>query len=136
MQKSLTITAIAKNGKMSFSEDQLSSIRDYLAKHNGKAVMVSFARPRTTRSLKQNAYLWGVVYTYIAAHTGHDAEDIHVILKDDFLPRKFVTIGNKEREIRKTTADLSPTEFNEYIERCVAWAAQELGLHIPSPHGD
>jgi hypothetical protein len=49
-----------------------------------------------------------------------------------FLPRKFITLGAKEVEVRKTSADLSTEEFADYLRRIEAWAATELGIAIPT----
>lgn len=132
MQDKLTLTAQVKAGKCQFSDGQLDTIRAFLSRFDGRAVQVVFSRVRKTRSLRQNAFLW-VTYSYIAEHTGMSSEDVHDWCRDEFLPRRFVTLAGKEKEIRKTTADLSSTEFNEYLERVTAWAAQELGLNIPEP---
>lgn len=133
MSKALTITVPVAGGKCQFADAQLQVIRAYLEPFNSKTVTVSFTRPKSVRSLKKNAYLWGVVYPYMASSTGNTTEDIHDAMKDTLLPRRFVKLGSKEVEIRKTTTDLTPTEFNEYIEKCCAFAAQELGVHIPAP---
>jgi len=131
--KHLTITVPIANAKCQFSVAHLDLIRAYLEPLNGRAVTVRFERPRSTRSLKQNAYYWGVVLTMIASETGNNTEDLHAVYKDMLLPRKFVKLGKKEIEVRRTTTDLNPTEFNAYIEAVVAHAAQELGIRIPQP---
>lgn len=133
MTRTLTITVPVAAGKCQFTPAQLDTIRVHLERYNGKAVVVSFAKPKSTRSLKQNAYLWGVVYQFIAAHTGMSTEDVHDWCKDEFLPRRFVTLAGKEKEIRKTTTELTTGEFNEFVERVTAWAAQELGVSVPEP---
>lgn len=131
--KALTITVGVKDGKCQWSDGHVEAIRAYVQPLEGKAVTVSFARPRSTRSLKQNAYLWAAVYPAVSDHTGMTTEDIHEWCKDEFLPRRFVTLAGKEKEIRKTTTDLTIKEFGEFVERIVAWAAQELGVSIPEP---
>lgn len=133
MHQDLAITVLVRNGQCQFTEGQLATIRNYLGGYADKPVMVRFSKPKQVRSLKQNAYLWAVVYPYIAAETGHTTEECHFWLKEEFLPKKFITIAGKEREQRKSTADLTKTEFNAYIESVVAFAAQELGVRIPQP---
>ncbi len=116
------------------TDAQKAMLGDFLARFDGKAMTVEISKPASTRSLKQNAYYWGVILTIIAQETGHSTEEIHLALKDMFLPRKFLTLGSREVEIRKTTVDLTPTEFSTYIEQIRAWAAQELACSIPSPN--
>lgn len=113
----------------------MATVRRFLEGFEGKAVSVTWAKPKSTRSLIQNGYLWGVVYQYIAAHTGMTTEDVHDWCKDEFLPRRFVALAGKEKEIRKTTTELSTTEFSNYWEQIVAWAGRELGVSIPLPDG-
>lgn len=105
----------------------------FLGAYKGPTVMLKLSKPQSVRSLNANAFYWGVVISEIAQHTGHSAEEIHLAVKDLFLPRKFLKLGTREVEVRKTTTDLSPTEFSAYVEQVRAWAAQELGLTIPEP---
>lgn len=116
------------------TETQRENIAAFLSQFDGRAVTVEIAKPASARSLRQNAYYWGVVLTYIAQETGHSTEELHIAMKDLFLPRKFLALGKSEVEIRKTTTDLTQTEFAKYLEQIRAWAAQELNLNIPSPN--
>ena len=129
----ITLTAPVANSKMQLTDAQQATIKAFLETRNGKAATVKLSVPQSTRSLKANAFYWGAVLTTIAAHTGHSSEDLHSVFKDMLLERKFLKMGSREVELRKSTVDLSPKEFNDYIERIVAWAAQELGVTVP-PH--
>lgn len=122
----LTLTVPVAEGRCQFTDAQLSAIRNYLARH--RTVSVTFERPRSTRSLQQNKRYWAIL-TLIAHETGHATEELHVAFRDMLLPRKFIKIGNRELEVAKTTTDLSPAEFTEYVERVVAEAAQ-MGIVI------
>ena len=70
----------------------------------------------------------------IADETGHEPEEIHEILKWKFLPRQFIAFGGEEIEMAKSTTRLSTQEFEEFLDRIRAFAAQELCLLIPMPH--
>jgi hypothetical protein len=129
---SLTLTIPVEGGRLKPSPGQQATIGNYLGTREGKAVEVKFARPTTSRSLRQNRYYWGAVIGAIAESTGNSPEDLHLVLKDMFLPRKFITLGAKEVEVRKTSADLSTEEFADYLRRIEAWAATELGIAIPT----
>lgn len=132
MLNTFSLTVPVTHGRCQFSETELDRVREFLARFEGKVVTVTWAKPKSTRSLRQNAYLWGFVYPIIAASTGNTTEDLHMAFKDMFLPRKFVKLGAKEIEVRKTTTDLTPGEFNEFIERICAEAAT-MGISIPAP---
>lgn len=121
-------------GRLDPSDLQKSAVQSFVRKFEGKTVAVTFAKPTVSRTQNQNAFYWGVILTELAAHTGHTTEDLHCVVKDLFLPRKFINIGQKEIEIRKTTTDLTPEEFNQYLTRICAWASQELGLSLTEPN--
>jgi len=128
---SLTLTIPVEGGRLKPSPQQQATIGTFLRTREGKAVEVKFARPTTSRSLRQNRYYWGAVIGAIAESTGNSPEDLHLVLKEMFLPRKFITLGAKEVEVRKTTHDLTTEEFTLYLEAVRAWAASELGITMP-----
>lgn len=127
----LSLTIQVEDGKLMPTDGQARQIRAFLHSRDGKAVAVKFSRPKSTRTIDQNRFYWGVVLTGIAEHTGHTPEEIHEVLKDLFLPRRFITLGGHEVSTQKTTTDLSVTEFAHYLEQVTAWAAQELGIAFP-----
>lgn len=131
VSKALTMTALVRSGRWSPSESQREAIRRYLEGFEGKPCVVTFAKPKSTRSLRANAFYWGVVLTTIAHETGNDIGDLHLAYKAMLLPPRFIKMGEKEVEISRTTAELNPGEFHEYITRVCAHAAQELGILIP-----
>ena len=72
------------------------------------------------RSERQNKYYWKCIVQPIGEFTGYHKFEMHEILK--------------ERFIIKTTKELDKQEFNQYCEEIRAWAAVELGLHLPAPN--
>lgn len=116
------------------SPAQSQIIRNFLETREGRAVAVKFSRPVSTRSKSQNSYLWGVVYTLIAESTGHTTEEVHQAIKELFLPRRFVRLGNNEVQTAKSTADLTTTEFELYLQQIRTWAETELSIRIPLPN--
>jgi hypothetical protein len=129
--QSVVLTATVKGGKLDLSEWQRKLIGDYLTRREGKPVVVKMAPPTNTRSVRANRLYWGAVLGTLASETGNSTEDLLLVLKDMFLPRKFVTLGGKEVEVRKSTADLSADEFSKYLKQIAAWSAAELGIVIP-----
>jgi len=128
----LALMMTVKDGYLSMTPTQRQMIVAFLSRTKLVDVTVKISKPRKIRSLTANKYYWGVVLAAIGHHVGHTPEEIHYVLKDQFLPRKFIKLGAKEIEIRKSTADLSTGEFNLYLTQIAAWAAQELGLELPS----
>jgi len=96
---------------------------------NGKVVTVTVGEFKKPRSLSQNAYLHGVVYSIIADETGHTIEEIAEVLKQMFL-RPRIVLGVP---VMGTTTELSTLEFNEYVEKIKAWAAG-YGINVPEPN--
>ena len=132
--RGISLVIPVEGGMMRPSLQQQNTMETYLRTREGKAVAVKFSRPTSTRSLSQNSYYWGVILTYIAESTGHTTEEIHVALKQLFLPRQFVKLGSKEIETTKSTTDLDTLEFENYLERVRVWANTELGITIPLPN--
>jgi hypothetical protein len=126
--------APVKDGQLFLSQAQKKTINTYLKKKEGQYVRIAFSQPIKERSKAQNRYIWGVVYEMIAAETGYTTEEVHEHMKSMFLPRKFIEIGGVMQQITKSTTTLSTLEFNEYIDKVIAFAAQELSMSIPAPH--
>jgi len=85
------------------------------------------------RSVKENSYLWGVVYAYISDYTGHTIEFIHKFYKKLFL-QKLEVLSGKLVLTNASTKDISTYMFNYYIERVKAHALLELDIYIPDPN--
>jgi hypothetical protein len=128
----LSMILSVRDGKLEPSEAQKATIKSFL--RTRKAVLLKLGKPVKPRSVRQNAYMWSAVLPLIADYTGHDTETIHQWLKDEFLPRRFIKIGDKEKELRKTTTELSTLEWEVYMERIRAWAATTLGVVVPLPN--
>lgn len=87
-------------------------------------------RPKTKRTLQQNAYYFGVVIVESADAYGYapwDRKYMHDAWKFRFLK---VTDGKFERI--KSTTELNTVEMSEYIEKIRA-AALDDGHYIPDP---
>lgn len=106
---------------------------DYFKKLSGKRIELTLKEEKSQRSLNQNSYYWGVVLKVLSEHTGYDPDDIHEICRYMFL-KSFKTVGSKELEYVKSTADLNTAEFEEYLEKIRRWAAVELNCYTPLPN--
>jgi hypothetical protein len=99
---------------------------------DGKDVWIELREDKKRRSSQQNNYYWGVVipsYIQIFAKAGLDFgnEKTHDILKT-----RFLLVKDPYTRIKSTT-ELNPTEFNNYIMNLQAWAATDFDYIIPDP---
>lgn len=81
------------------------------------------------RSNPQNNYYFGVVVDMIVKETGSDKDTVHAELK-----KMFLLIKDGKIPIVGSTKKLSTIDFNEYINQCVLWSAEWLGVVIPDPN--
>jgi len=102
-----------------------------LSRLEGKDVKVVVRERHATRSLNQNAYLWGVVYKVISDETGEDSDRLHDIFRTLFLT-EHRSFRGKYLDVVKSTTGLSKIEMMEYITNIIVYASRELGIYIPS----
>ena len=88
-----------------------------LLKYEPSKIAVTVEPIRSTRSLNQLAYLWGIVYPGIAGHTGHSATELHEIFKRLLLPPRITKYRGREIKMAATTTTLSKGEMAEFITR-------------------
>ncbi len=113
------------------SEYNRTRFKQFLRENKGKWIRIE--KPKSLRSNRQNSYYWA--YLEIISHeTGNLAEDLHEFFRIKLLPKKFVVIhgkqGDYEIEKRKSTTELSKTEFGEYLDKISA--VTEIALPDPS----
>jgi hypothetical protein len=94
-------------------------------------VEVTVRRRKARRTLRQNAYYWGVVVAILAEHLGYQQDEMHDALKYKFLRTEADAIEGLPRV--RSSADLNTAEFNAYVENVVTWAGAEFGVVIPDP---
>ena len=113
--------------------DAKRAFKAYVARLKNSAIELVVRKKRQTRSLKANAYWWGVVIPTIADELGylqHEHEAVH-----DAVVRQIAGLrpGSDQRlQIRASTHDMSVEDFGLLIEQTVIWAAGE-GIVIPDP---
>lgn len=130
----ISLVIPVSGGMLRPSPRQQNLIDSYVRTREGKAVTVKYSRPVSTRSGSQNRYYWGACLSLIADETGHTPEEVHDAVKELFLPRRFIQLGNNEVEVVKSTADLTTDEFEKYLMQLRAWAETELNITIPLPN--
>ena len=106
--------------------------REYLLSLSEKILDVVVKEHKESRSDRQNKYAHGVVFKMISDETGYSLEEAKDLCKSMFL-KKWVTVNGKEIEIVRGSADLNTKEFEDFMEDCRRWAAQELSINVPLP---
>lgn len=125
-----------RNGKVTIRDRGV--FEDGLATMPDGEVFVRVERPRATRSLKQNAFYWGVLIQGLSEHTGYTPDEMHEFLKMKFIPKRLaVAKGNgeivDELVIGGTTTKLDTIDFTDYCAEIQRWAAEELDLVLEDP---
>jgi hypothetical protein len=108
----------------------------------GKHALITVRELARRRSLKQNRFYWGVVIPAVAemfndAGTAVDSEEVHEFLKTHVgkLSAEIVTPDGEVCPITGSTAKLGTREFEEYMEKIRAWAAQfHVSIPLPNEH--
>lgn len=116
---------------------------------DGDAILVVRIEPEEKkRTLRQNKYLWGVVYkTIVDNDPGYfvndavdalrktarlsTAEVVHEFCKARFLPS--ADLPGLQITVAPSTAKLPRKEFQDYVEAIRRWAADELQVFVPDP---
>lgn len=112
-------------------------LKEWCAHNKEKNIIIRIEKRRSKRSNQQNRYYWGVVIQEVRLgliEIGYDlsADETHFFLKQKF---NSVHIANKDGEaleVPGTTTTLNKVQFGEFIEKIARWAAEYLGITIPS----
>jgi hypothetical protein len=110
------------------------SIKKELLLFAGKRVTITIEKYKKIRSNEQNAYYHGVIIKIISDYTGYSKEEVHELLKKEFIGKKTVKIGDREVEIGESTTKLTTTDFMGYISEIQQWCSETIGLYLPDPN--
>ena len=143
MSKSLTyIGTVSPIGEIKLPKRLRAEVGKAFA---GKDVIVTFARPKKTRSSEQNRYYWGVVVRMVCEgfqalgnpvnpDSAEDAELVHTYLKRRFLePIRVADANGEVHELGHTTTQLTTSQMMDYIAQVQQFAAEFLNVIIPDP---
>lgn len=109
------------DGKLELHQPEL--FRMYLGTLDGD-VRVEVSKHRRNRTLDQNSYYWVGIVTPISDWTGYTVEEAH-----DSLKALFLTQPDQRLPKVPSTTLLNTTEFSDYIEKIMRWAATQ-GVYL------
>ena len=124
----------AKIEKGKLIHDNIDRFELWLGSLDGQEVVVSVEKRKKSRSQNQNNYYWGVVIELLVDAMGLMPEEVHEVLKSKFLIKGLTDKNGKNYEVSKSTADLTTSEFEDYLTKCRMWASQQLSVVVPLPH--
>ena len=139
MSKIEIITSISNNLFKRNRNLVLNAIKYF----NGKDVVITFSKPKKSRSNNQNRFYWGVVLPLVqnglleATGELRSCDNIHYkILLPLFAPLNEIVNKDTGESLneRLTSSEMTTTQFCEYIMEVQKWGAEFLGIDIPSPN--
>jgi len=123
-------TGIVQNGKIEFYTGQKTYLNNWIKTLEGEKVVLQIKKYRPQRTLPQNAYLHGIVFTVLSNHTGYTLEEIKDAMKQKFASK----IDDKGLVIVEQTSKMSTSRMVQFIEDICRFAATELDCYIPPPN--
>ncbi len=118
----------------------LAEIEELCQGMEGKRIALTLREQKVRRSGNQNRYYWGIVIPkvlemFTEAGNNLDPETVHGFLKEHIggLVTVILDPAGKRKSVVGSTTALSTAEFELYLEKVRAWAA-EFGTQIPLPN--
>lgn len=130
--------AKVKDGQLKISRQ--TDFSEVLNSYEGKQVVIEIDKWKNERSLLQNNYYWGVVVPLVReglkdAGMKMSKEETHELLKYKFL--QVEKVNEETGEVFKflgSSAELTTTQFMDYISDIQQWSSEYLSVSIPSPN--
>lgn len=127
--------AKVEGGKLIIRENDVFEMD--LTRFEGKDIIITIGKEISQRSVQQNRYYWGVIIKMLCEYTGHSDNEMHELMKSNFLKEHLdIKVGDKiERyTIIKSTAAQNKAEWEEYMEKIRQFASEKFQLYIPLPN--
>lgn len=119
-------------GKPRIDPSHRDGYRAALRKLAGARFELVLRKPKSKRSLDQNAYWWAVPVRLIAEHCGYTDNQMHYALLGECFGFQEGPTGTPV-PVKASSSDLSVEEFKHLIDWVLTWAPTELGVDIPPP---
>jgi hypothetical protein len=136
-------TAMVRGGKIPLETSMM--IRDCLAKlKDATRIQITIREEKPQRSKNQNAYYWAVVVPivhrmFVDAGNDMHKDEVHELLKQEVggntTAKVVITPDGKRKVITKSSSKLNTQEWEDFMEKIRAWAAQ-FQVIIPLPNED
>lgn len=127
-----TFIAISQDGELEFSDPE--RLRQFLIYNPGE-LFINVAQRKKTRSLKQNAYGYGVVIKELSEYTGHTPQQLKEYVKRELGLVEVITLPNgKITEVTRSSATFTTVEWENYM-KFFRQLGDENGIFIPEPNG-
>lgn len=120
--------------------ERASELREWFAASHGKEIVIEAKQYRKKRSNKQSEYRWAVVVPEVMRVLKKDNPDITKKTVNQILKKVTgyyyhqVVVGDMWHDIFLETGKDETAMFEEWMEACRAWAAENLDLQIPLPN--
>lgn len=108
---------------------------------SGVEIRITITRKRKQRTQNQNAYYWAVVIRLIREGFNDLGESVTDNEVHEFLKFRFLRVvkydedtGEMLYEFSRSTSALKTFEFAIYLDQCIQFAAEKLGVTIPQPY--
>jgi len=98
-------------------------------KSDGRYVWPLPEKEKKQRSKQQNRYYFGVVCKLAGDYCGYEQDEMH----QEFA-KKFLSYEKDGKTFVKSTTKLKTKEFEDYMEKCRMFAAEEFRCYIPLPN--
>lgn len=120
-----------QNGKIKLQDSE--EFRKTLESFNGKVCDITIQEHKSTRSIRQNSYYWGVLCKVLGQELGYHPDEIHEVLKFKFAS-SYIRIKGEMLRGAKSTTKMTTKDFKDYIEEIRLWSSSELNIYIPEPN--
>lgn len=105
---------------------------DELEPTKDKSYEVIIKEYKTSKTLEQLGYYWGVIIPYFMEWTGNTKEECDQILKEKLVaPQEFI-YESDVYEVRPSIAKMKVNEMSTYIDQCIIFLSSQ-GIAIPHP---
>ena len=113
-----------------FKLDDKQSFKDYCSLFNDRQVYITVHVAYPKASKKQFGYFYGYLLKEATERTGYTEKEMKRLLKEEFLSH----FKDDNLEIR-SLSELNTKEFNEFVENCVHFLAENADLVLEPPGG-
>jgi hypothetical protein len=130
-------------GHFAFDEGQRETFTARLSAFAGKEVVIEVAERASYRSKAANRYYWSVIVAAAVEATGQDADSVHEVWKDQFLPSEtkqveffhqvYAGYGCGTWCVRAAVKSKAARSSFDYVEECRQWLLEWYNVATPDP---